>query len=41
VEKTKMTWERALERAFKERLKELDFLREHDRKAEASRPAHA
>jgi len=41
VGKNKVTWEKALEKALEERAKELDFLREHDRKAKASRPARA
>ncbi len=32
-------WARALERALKERAKELDKLREHDLKAKANRPS--
>lgn len=30
-------WERALQKALKERARELDLLREHDLKAKASR----
>ncbi len=36
--KGKMTWEKALKKAFQERARELDILREHDLKAKASRP---
>ena len=31
------SWEEALQKALKERARELDLLREHDLKAEASR----
>ena len=34
-------WMRALQKALKERAKELDLLREHDLKAKATRPASA
>ena len=33
------TWEEALKRALRDRAEELDFLREHDLKAKASRPS--
>ncbi len=34
-----MTWEKAVERAFAERARELDILREHDLKAKTTRPS--
>jgi hypothetical protein len=37
--KRKITWEKAVEEAFRVLKPQLDFLREHDLKAKASRPS--